>query len=135
MDIKGLAHIGIPTQQLEKSVEFYKKLGFLPIHRCGEGEKDTVVLMQCADVTIELYEEAQGETRAGAIHHIAFQVEDIHAAYQWVVAQGFQVAAPGIVTLPWFSQFGSAYFMIYGMNGEWIECNQTLSGCENSQKM
>ncbi|WP_207302300.1 VOC family protein [Gracilibacillus phocaeensis] len=56
--ITGLQHVGIPTQRLQGSIDFYESLGFECIHSVESGaDHPTVVFMQLNALMIELYEE------------------------------------------------------------------------------
>lgn len=124
--IKGMAHIGIPTKELNKSVEFYEKLGFEVIHKCGEYEVETVAFVQLRNITLELYLTEDKSDMEGAIHHIALDVSDIEAAYREAERNGLKIITDGVVTLPYFWNKGTRYFMIEGYNHELIEFNQVL---------
>ncbi len=43
-NFKGLQHIGIPTNDMDKTVEFYKKIGFEVAHETKDGDVRVVFL-------------------------------------------------------------------------------------------
>ncbi len=122
--ILGLQHIGIPTQSIEKTIDFYRSLGFTVIH-APEHEHKKVAFLKLGDIVIEAYENDEVAARNGAIDHIALNVRDIHAAYRRVRSLGYQELENGIQTLPFFSE-GVSYFTIQGPNTKKIEFSQYL---------
>lgn len=122
--VLGLQHIGIPTRSIEKTIDFYRSLGFIVIH-APEHEHKKVAFLKLADVVIEAYENDETAGRIGAIDHIALNVRDIQAAYVQVRSLGYQELENGIQTLPFFSK-GVSYFTIQGPNAEKVEFSQYL---------
>ena len=53
--VTGLQHIGIPTNDLKKSLEFYEKLGFENIYQVKNGA-ETVAFLRYENLTLEIYE-------------------------------------------------------------------------------
>ena len=51
----GLQHIGIPTNDMDKTVEFYKKIGFEVAHETKDGDV-RVVFLKLKDLVLETYE-------------------------------------------------------------------------------
>ena len=51
----GLQHIGIPTNDMDKTVEFYKKIGFEVAHETKDGDV-RVVFLKFRDLILETYE-------------------------------------------------------------------------------
>ena len=61
MEIKdyalGLQHIGVPTENLEKTVEFYEALGFTIAHATvNEATGQRVRFMKLQNVVMEVYD-------------------------------------------------------------------------------
>ena len=48
----GLQHIGIPTNDMDKTVEFYKKIGFEVAHETKDGDV-RVVFLKFRDLILE----------------------------------------------------------------------------------
>ena len=48
----GLQHIGIPTNDMDKTVEFYKKIGFEVAHETKDGDV-RVVFLKLRDLILE----------------------------------------------------------------------------------
>lgn len=122
--VTGLQHIGLPTNDMAATVAFYQSLGFTVAHQAdNEGEK--VCFLTLAGVCIEAYENGKAVGKAGAIDHIALDVDDIEAAWDAVRAAGYQTREPAIRTLPFWER-GVSFFNIQGPNGETVELGQIL---------
>ena len=90
--IIGLAHIGIFVKDIDKSIDFYKRLGFT----LDKEEQPSIRLafMSAGSCLIELVEKNNIPARtAGVVDHIAVQVDDIEAAIAGARAQGIQIDA------------------------------------------
>ena len=68
----GLQHIGIPTNNINETVEFYKKLGFEVAYTTRNGD-ETVTFLRMYDLVIETYENNQAVMKSGAIDHFAIK--------------------------------------------------------------
>ena len=122
--VSGLQHIGLPTNDMEKTLAFYEKLGFTVAFRTvNNGEK--VCFLKLAGVCVETYENGQAVGTAGAIDHIALDVYDVQAAWDAVRAAGFAPLEEEIQFLPFWDK-GVRYFNILGPNGEKVEFSQML---------
>lgn len=124
--ITGIQHIGIPTNDIEATISFYKALGFRCIYRTvNEASGEAVCFLQLKNLCMEVYQNGAAVLRAGAVDHIAIDVSDIDAAYQAVSGLGCTFWEPGISFLP-FWENGIRYFIILGPNREKIEFCQIL---------
>lgn len=117
--IRSQAHIGIPTEDMERSRAFYESLGF----RLSESARQTngrpVIFMEQAGTVLEIYEH-EAVKCAGAIDHIAFETEDIEDAYARILELGYETAEGRIM----FMDLGPRqlkYFTVKGPFGEKIE--------------
>ena len=64
---KGLQHVGIPTNDLQKSLGFYQSLGFETVYRTrNEAAGEDVAFCRLGDLTLELYENGKA---AGAVSY------------------------------------------------------------------
>lgn len=118
--VSGIQHIGIPTSDIEKTISFYEKLGFVVEHRNQVPSNGAqVAFLRLKNLVIETYAEG-GNGLDGAINHIALDCTDIEAAYQWVTEHGFTVLSQGIEKLP-FWENGVEFFIIEGPNKERVE--------------
>ena len=116
--VLGLQHIGIPTRSIEKTIDFYRSLGFIVIH-APEHEHKKVAFLKLADVVIEAYENDEVTAQSGAIDHIALNVKDTQAAYVQVRSLGYQELEYVIQTLPFVSK-GVSDFTIQGPTAEMV---------------
>lgn len=127
MEIKdyctGVQHIGIPTNDIEKTIAFYESLGFTTIYRVANGD-ELVAFLQMHNLVIETYQNYKAVMQDGAINHIAIDVKNIEPLFQTVKEKGFTVLE-GICSLP-FWQNGIRYFIIEGPNHERIEFCEKL---------
>lgn len=81
--IVGVAHVGLPTNDLQKTVEFYKSLGFEVIMQTyNEKAREKVAFLQIKNYCIETFENGQAAMSDGAYQHVALDVEDIESMYQ-----------------------------------------------------
>lgn len=122
--VTGLQHIGLPTNDMAATVAFYQSLGFELAHQASNGD-EKVCFLKLAGVCIETYENGRAVGTAGAIDHIALDVDDIEAAWDAVRAAGYQPRESGIQTLPFWER-GVRFFNIQGPNGETVEFGQIL---------
>ena len=135
LPIKAIQHIGIPVTNINTSELFYSKLGFINVMEAPfqlNGEPGTCIMMQRGEMLIEIYQLPASllpEIRSrkdGHVDHVAFDVDDIDAAYAIVKQGGFNIIEPEPVFLPTFWKNGCKYFNITGPDGEKLEFNQVL---------
>ena len=81
----GIQHLGIPTGDLGKTIEFYQGLGFEVIWQ-NPGE---VAFLQNGTLVIETYAVEAPAMKNGAIDHVALNVQDIEAAWSDAQACGY----------------------------------------------
>lgn len=127
---QGLGHVAVYTQDIEKSIAFYEKLGGSLKGRGGvttpEGEKK-LALVSYGGVTLELIQSPgampMGE---GNIPHFAILVDDLDAAAAEIRAAGVDTfLTPEKKVLP--SLFGGLQNWFFtGPFGEQIELLQML---------
>lgn len=123
MDIKdfcsGIQHLGIPTNDIEKTIRFYEQLGFkVALRTNNNGE--AVAFLQMQNLVIETYENRTAVMRAGTIDHIALDVKNIDALFELVKTKQFQMLDEQVNSLP-FWENGVKFFTIVGPNKEKIE--------------
>ena len=118
----GIQHIGIPTNDIAKTVAFYEKLGFVNAHQ-KDNNGERVVFLRLGDLVIETYQNFKAVGASGAIDHIAINVTDIEEARRIADSLGLQVIEVG--QLPFWSN-GVKYFTVLGPNNEKVEFNQYL---------
>ncbi|MCB0569203.1 MAG: methylmalonyl-CoA epimerase [Phaeodactylibacter sp.] len=96
-----LEHIGIAVKDLEASNELFEQLLGTPAYKIEEVASEHVKtsFFKTGESKIELLEATTPESaiakyldkRGEGIHHIAFEVEDIHAEMARMRAQGYQL--------------------------------------------
>ena len=91
--LKKYHHIAVYVSDYDRSYDFYvNKLGFTveqEAHRPAYG--DTLRMLRCGDVVLELFVRPQGvpvDAKSLGARHIAFHVESVEAAVQWLNSRG-----------------------------------------------
>lgn len=116
-----LQHIGIPTDDLDKTVTFWEKLGF---KKLGEFDTDDqgneVVFMHYNHLTLEIWTGDGAVRKTGAINHISLNTTDADAAFKAAKAEGFKVKDSEVQHLDFWDK-GIKFFNIEGPNAETIE--------------
>lgn len=124
--ITGLQHIGISTNDIEKTKDFYELLGFQVVFETVNQKADEKVSFLKLDHTvIETYENKHAVLENGALDHIALNVTDIEEVYKLATEKGFSILEKGIQFLPFWER-GVRFFTITGPNKEKVEFSQYL---------
>jgi len=99
--MEKIEHIGIAVKDLEEANKRFGLLFDKPHYKVEEVESEGVAtsFFQLGDSKIELLEATNPnspiarfiEKRGEGIHHIAFEVEDIHASMKRLEKEGFQL--------------------------------------------
>lgn len=118
----GVQHIGVPTNDIAKTIAFYEKLGFVNAHQV-DNNGEMVAFLKLGDLVIETYQNGKAVGAAGAVDHIAINVTDVDAARAIADQMGLEVIEAG--QLPFWAN-GVKYFTVLGPNREKIEFNQYL---------
>lgn len=122
----GIQHVGIPTDDIEKTIAFYTGLGFeVALRTVNKAANEQVAFLRLKDLTIETYENHAASNRAGAVDHIALNVADIDRTFQAAKAEGYSLLDKEVQFLP-FWEHGVRFFTIEGPNAEKIEFSQML---------
>lgn len=130
MDLKnystGIQHIGIPTNDIEKTIAFYKELGFeTALQTINKEADEKVAFLKLKTLVIETYENKAAKLESGAIDHVAIDVNDIEEVYQYISEKKLNTTNDTIHFLP-FWENGVRFFTIEGPNTEKIEFSQYL---------
>ena len=130
MDLKnystGIQHIGIPTNNLNETIAFYKKLGFeTALETVNEEAGERVAFLKLKTLVIETYENKAATLKSGAIDHIAINVFDIKKTYEYIENANINTTGDTIHFLPFWDN-GVKFFTIEGPNSEKIEFSQYL---------
>lgn len=125
--ITGIQHIGIPTNDIDKTVTFYQGLGFEIAHSIfNEAANEKVVFLKMKNVMIESYENHCAVMKAGAIDHIAMDVNNIDFLYNEMKAAGYNMVHDSVQFLPFWEK-GIRFFIIIGPNEEKLEFCEKLT--------
>ena len=118
----GLQHIGLPTNDIKKTIDYYAALGFeVAYQTVHNGE--AVAFLKLGDLVLETYENGKAVGVAGAWDHVSINVTDVEEARRLADELKLNVIEEG--QLPFWSN-GVKYFTILGPNQEKIEFNQYL---------
>lgn len=120
----GIQHIGIPTNDIRKTIEFYHKLGFETALETVNGD-EKVAFLKLNNLVVETYENKNAKMEAGAIDHLAIDVADVEAVYNEIVKMELNTTNDDIHFLP-FWENGVRFFTIEGPNKEKVEFSQYL---------
>lgn len=122
----GLQHIGIPTNDIEKTKEFFMGIGFEEVlHTVNELAGEKVSFLRLGNLTIETYENHQALMENGAVDHICINVKDIESVFQVIKRGNYEMLDQEINFLP-FWENGVRFFTILGPNHEKIEFAQII---------
>nr|WP_105177437.1 VOC family protein [Clostridium cagae] len=122
----GMAHIGIPTKNIEETKAFYNSLGFkILLETFNEEAKENVAFLQLKDIVLETYETMNATEKTGAVDHIAISVNNIEDVFTKIKNGGYCLLHENIQYLP-FWENGVKFFMIKGPSEEKIEFCQKL---------
>ncbi len=94
-------HLGIATKGIDEALKFWENaLGLENVHtEIVEDQKVRVAMLPIGESRIELLEPTTDdspiskflEKRGGGIHHIAVEVDDIHASLEKLKSEGIQL--------------------------------------------
>ena len=99
--LKGVQHLGVPTNDLERTIRFYERLGFeVALRTLNEKTDEKVAFLRHGNLMIETYENHQATMKDGAIDHIAIDVTDIEKCYEIANELRLDVLDDGIQFLP-----------------------------------
>jgi len=116
--VTGLAHIGIFVKDIEKSIDYYKRLGFT----LDKEEQVSIRLafLSAGNCLIELVEQKDLPPRtAGVVDHVAMVVDNIEAAIANAKAQGIEIDESQINSVPILGGVKNVFFQ--GPDGERLE--------------
>ena len=124
--LNGIQHVGIPTNDIEATIEFYGKLGFeVALQTVNEEANEKVAFLKLNNLVIETYENKAAKMESGAIDHVAIDVKDIEKVYELSNQADLNTTRDIIHFLP-FWENGVRFFTIEGPNKEKVEFSQYL---------
>lgn len=99
MKIKRIAHLGIAVKDLESAMKFFTQGLPLEVTHTEDFQGMRIGFVPVGDSSIELLQDASGNSPIGkylekngeGIHHIAFEVDDIHQAIEELKARGVRL--------------------------------------------
>ena len=124
-NIKGLAHIGIFVKDFDKSIDFYKRLGFtldkiVEIHV-------RLAFLSAGTCLIELVEQKDMAPRAaGPVDHFAVEVDDLDAAIARAKENGIEIDASTVKFVDIMGGVRNVFFD--GPDGERVEFFEYAGG-------
>lgn len=121
-NITGVQHIGIPTNDIDATISFYKELGFeVALQIVNKKANEKVAFLQLGNLVIETYENKCATLNTGAVDHIALDVKHIEDIFAEVKAAGcYRMLDDAVQSLP-FWEHGVKFFTILGPNEEKLE--------------
>ncbi|MCK8624623.1 VOC family protein [Apilactobacillus xinyiensis] len=121
----GLQHVGIPSKDLDVTIDFYKSLGFEQAGLFHNGE-NRCAFMKFGNLIVETWEGDPVAMKNGAINHISMNCTDVDKAFAAAKEQGLNVLDDEIQSIPSFWDNGIRFFNIQGPNHETIEFCQIV---------
>ena len=123
-------HTAISVRNLDKSLEFYKTLGYEQVHRYDEADGSmSIVHLKLDSSFLEIFAYKKNETEPPVtyeyannltdigVKHIALQTDDIEAALEDMKAKGLANDDTKIT----FGRTKVSYFFIQDPDGVWVE--------------
>lgn len=139
-NIIGFHHVSIKANQFESTVEFYKNLGFEPLHSWSlpeiNMEKCTMLYHKAIHFYLEICDKnaamptqgrkrnAEDEYVENALLHICFVVKDAELARQQALGYGALDLSHGVAEVALKSDIKTVHVqnsLVYSPNGEVIE--------------
>jgi methylmalonyl-CoA/ethylmalonyl-CoA epimerase len=99
MKIKRIAHLGVAVKDLDEALKLFTEGLPLELTHTEDYQGMRIGFIPVGDSSIELLEDASGSSsivqylakRGEGIHHIAFEVEDIHEAVNELKEKGIKL--------------------------------------------
>lgn len=139
-NIIGFHHVSIKAEQFESTIEFYKNLGFEPVHSWSlpeiNMEKCTMLYHKAINFYLEICDknavmptqgrkrEAEDDYIENALLHICFEVKDANLARQQALQYGAIDLSLGVDEVELKSDIKTIHVrnsLVYSPNGEVIE--------------
>ena len=99
----GIQHVGIPTIDISKTVDFYKGLGFdLAFSNTDDSGDLNVVFLKLKNLVIEAYQEGTKLSQTGSINHIAIDVNDVEEVFEKLNKNNYDILDEEINFLPFW---------------------------------
>ena len=119
-DLTGIAHIALRVNDLDKSRDFYHKLGFEQGFEFSDNGKISVAYLKVNDRQfIELIPRTS-DSQPGGILHTCFEVADIESLHKAYLEKGLQP------TEPKKARAGNLLFVMHGPDNQLLEYTQYM---------
>jgi catechol 2,3-dioxygenase-like lactoylglutathione lyase family enzyme len=119
-DLTGIAHVALRVNDLQKSREFYHKLGFEQAFDFVDNGKTSVAYVKVNDRQfIELIPRTS-DSQPGGILHTCFEVADIESLHKAYLERGLQP------TEPKKARAGNLLFVMHGPDDQLLEYTQYM---------
>ena len=119
-DLTGIAHVALRVNDLQKSREFYRKLGFEQAFDFVDNGKTSVAYVKVNDRQfIELIPRTS-DSQPGGILHTCFEVADIESLHKAYLERGLQP------TEPKKARAGNLLFVMHGPDDQLLEYTQYM---------
>lgn len=120
----GIQHVGIPSSDIQKTIDFYTGLGFTLVSRKDIGGRDFAFL-QLGNLMIEAIPNDSPCMETGAIDHICLDAKNIDVLFNQLKEAGYQLLNDNLVDFDAWEN-GTKLFFIMGPNNEKIEFCEIL---------
>ena len=118
--VVGLGHIAIFVKDLERSLDFYKKLGFAETQRFARNGGGGIAFMECGTCILEIINRPDiTERPAGVVDHFCVEVTGIDELVADLKAQGVIKEEAKVGDLTMFGGVKNIFFE--GPDGERVE--------------
>jgi len=126
MNLAGIAHAAIRVADLDKSRDFYAKLGYQEAFNMNQGGKTTQSFVKINDLQfLELYPRRQPSDAIGFMH-VCFESADVQALHDAYVARGLTPIAVRKAAA------GNLLFTLAGPEKQNIEYTQYMPGTRHT---
>lgn len=120
----GIQHIGLPTSDVQKTIDFYTTLGFELATRHDINGRD-FAFMKLGNLLIEVIPNSNPAMTNGAVDHFCLDVKNIDELFEKVKQCGYTMLDENINDIAFWKN-GARYFFIQGPNNEKIEFCEIL---------
>ena len=125
-NVTGLQHIGIPSCDVKRSIQWYvNTLGFICIEEKILADGTQAAFVKKGNLVLELYTTDEKDRTEGRVDHFALNVQNIEDAFEAMKQADCTILDDEIQILPFFEK-GVRFFTILGPSGEKIEFNQMI---------
>lgn len=126
--VSGLSHVGLPTGDIDASIEFYKQFGFEILVRKYNENGWNYAYISNGGCVIGLPQRIGGKTAErpapGPIDHLALACRNIEALYGYCAGKGYKMLSPGIESNGIWTPKACRSFMIEAPDGVRLEFQQ-----------